>query len=187
VILLLLPEDVQAQVTMGECLARQDAPVFLQNIGRHGLDAGLALLGKGAGIAGSGDLVRVTLSRTIDLEDVCIQARGLQNDQFDVALSPGPDPLPPRRFALDPNFPNPFNPATTIRFSLPKAGPVRLSVYTLDGRLLMTLIDEEMGAGNHEIAWHGCDSQGQPVASGTYFYRLVAGENSQTRKMVLMK
>lgn len=182
-----LPEDVQAQVSMGDCLARQAAPVFLQNIAWHGLDAGLALLGRGAGIAGCGDLVRVTLSRAIDLGDLRIQARGLDNGAFDVALSSGPEPLPPRRFALAPNFPNPFNPATTIRFSLPTAGPVRLDVYTLDGRLLMTLIDDEMGAGYHEIAWHGRDNQGQPVASGTYFYRLEAGENSQTRKMVLMK
>jgi len=90
-------------------------------------------------------------------------------------------------FSLAQNHPNPFNPVTKIRFSLPRADRVELAVYAVDGHKVATLLAEEMPAGAHEVVWNGKDTRGQAVASGTYFYQLVAGENVMTRRMVLVK
>ena len=76
---------------------------------------------------------------------------------------------------LESNYPNPFNPVTTIRFVLDAAGPARLTVLTLDGRRVATLVDAALGAGAHHTIWDGRDTHGRPVASGTYVYRLEAG------------
>jgi hypothetical protein len=93
----------------------------------------------------------------------------------------------PLAFGLSANYPNPFNPATTIRFTLPDAQPVRLAIYGLDGRRVALLADAPHDAGTHELAWDGRNDAGQPVASGTYFCRLEAGPHRQVRKMALIK
>jgi hypothetical protein len=71
--------------------------------------------------------------------------------------------------------PNPFNPTTTIRFDLPAAGPVRLSVYDVAGRLVRVLVEGEIPAGSHEAVWDGRDASGRSAPSGGYLARLVAG------------
>jgi len=88
-----------------------------------------------------------------------------------------PNAIAPRQehlaaFVLEQNTPNPFNPVTTIRFVLPAAGHVRLMVYTMNGQLVRSLIDGDLGPGTHEIVWDGTDARGRPVASGVYVYRL---------------
>jgi hypothetical protein len=93
----------------------------------------------------------------------------------------------PASFALKGNFPNPFNPKTTIRFALAANEHVHLSVYDLGGRLVKTLVDEPMTADNHEVVWDGKDNGGARVASGVYFYKLVAGDFNATEKMVMLK
>jgi hypothetical protein len=85
------------------------------------------------------------------------------------------------------NFPNPFNPTTTIGYQLPQAGHVVLEVFSVDGSLLTTLVDRQMPAGPHHAVWNGRDRAGRPVASGVYFCRLRAGPFSAMRKMVLIK
>jgi len=90
-------------------------------------------------------------------------------------------------FSLKQNYPNPFNPITTIRYSLPEAARVRLDIYNLKGQLVKTLIDSEMAAGPHSVIWNGKDSNNQAVASGVYFYRISSPNNTQTKKMLLMK
>ncbi len=97
-----------------------------------------------------------------------------------------PAPLPDATF-LAQNFPNPFNPNTTIAFGVRSGGSVNLSVYDAAGRLITVLIDETRPAGRYTAAWNGEDQGGTPVASGVYFYRLVAGEFTRTRKMVLLR
>ncbi len=182
-----LPEGIQIRVSPGDCLNGQPAPIFLRNIDRLGLDASLAVLGKGAVIEGSGELLRVTSSRPVTPNDVRIDARGKGNETFAVTV-PGEQEAPqPLVLALGPNYPNPFNPSTTIRFTLPQAGRVTLRIYTVDGSLVRTLLDEEWTAGSHEVSWQGRDTDGQQVASGAYFCQLVAGTDSRTHKMVLMK
>ncbi|UCD20245.1 MAG: T9SS type A sorting domain-containing protein, partial [candidate division WOR-3 bacterium] len=85
------------------------------------------------------------------------------------------------------NVPNPFNPTTTIRFGLPRAVHVKLSVYNVKGELISTIFNQHMTEGRKEITWTAKDSRGQTVSSGIYFYRLVAGDFVQTKKMVLLR
>ncbi len=96
-------------------------------------------------------------------------------------------PQVPNAFALYQNSPNPFNPVTTIRFDLPRAEHVRLVVYNVKGELVATLADQNMDAGRKEITWDAKDSAGRTATSGVYFYRLVAGEFVETRKMILLR
>jgi len=90
---------------------------------------------------------------------------------------------------IEGNFPNPFNPSTTISYSLGQPEHVRLQVFNIRGQLVRTLKDGsiEMGAGNHNVIWHGDDQQGRSVASGVYFYRLETSAGSEIRRMLLMK
>ena len=84
-------------------------------------------------------------------------------------------------------YPNPFNPSTTIRFSLPTALPIQLSIYTLGGKQLATLLHESMPPGPHSVTWNGTDDKGRAVASGTYIYRLEAGEYVESKRMLLVR
>ncbi len=94
----------------------------------------------------------------------------------------------PVRFALDAAYPNPFNPQTKISFAVPAGGErVTLDVFDVSGRLIKRLVSGELEAGNHAAVWSGDDRDGRRVASGTYFYRLQAGDFVQTRSMVLVK
>jgi YD repeat-containing protein len=92
----------------------------------------------------------------------------------------------PARFALHANYPNPFNPATRIRYELPRQARVRLTVYDVLGRRLAVLVDAEQAAGRYEVAWNGRGERAL-AASGVYVYRLEAGDFVQTRPMVLVK
>ncbi len=88
---------------------------------------------------------------------------------------------------LDPNRPNPFNPQTTLSFSLPIDGEARLAVYDVAGRHIATLVDGPLVAGEHTASWDGRRDDGTPVASGTYVARLEAGGEERTFKVVLAK
>jgi len=93
----------------------------------------------------------------------------------------------PKSFRLEQNVPNPFNPTTTIRYTLPDASDVELAVFSVDGRLVRVLQSGAKPAGTFEATWDGRDSAGRSVASGVYFYRLRAGSFAETKKMVLLK
>ncbi len=88
----------------------------------------------------------------------------------------------PLRFDLEQNFPNPFNPTTTIRFSLAKSGAVDLTVYDVRGRAVVTLIDETLSAGSHRIIVDATD-----FPSGVYWYRLTSNDATLVKKFVLLK
>ena len=83
--------------------------------------------------------------------------------------------------------PNPFNPQTTIDFSLASSAAVSIAIYDVKGALVKTLVDETMPAGEHSARWNGVDEQGRSAASGIYFVRMVAGSYSQVRKIVMLK
>ena len=83
--------------------------------------------------------------------------------------------------------PNPFNPRTRFSFSLPEAADVRMEVFDMAGRHVATLISEHRAAGDYKVYWEGCRDNGQPVASGTYFCRLMAGGVVRTSRMMLLK
>ncbi len=110
-------------------------------------------------------------------------------ESYDPAVSVEEPPAdgPRRAFQLAQNQPNPFNPSTEIRFTVPTAGQVDLAVYDLTGRRLRTLVAASLPAGEHAARWDGDDENGVPLASGLYLYRLTAGGQSQMRKMMLLK
>jgi len=96
-------------------------------------------------------------------------------------------PTAPTNFALGQNFPNPFNPTTTVSYSVPKTTQVNVMVYDLLGNLVKTLVNEQQLAGNYEVTWDATNDQGALVPTGNYILKMVAGEFSQTRKMTLLK
>ncbi|HPX67298.1 MAG TPA: chitobiase/beta-hexosaminidase C-terminal domain-containing protein [Candidatus Syntrophosphaera sp.] len=85
------------------------------------------------------------------------------------------------------NYPNPFNPSTTISFTTAKAAPVQITIYNLKGQAVRTWNLETEAGGNHSVQWDGLDDNGLSLSSGVYFYRMFSGAYSSTRKMVLMK
>lgn len=85
------------------------------------------------------------------------------------------------------NYPNPFNPETTIKFNLNKSARTSIEIYNINGQKVKTLIDEYVDAGNHTATWNGRDNDGNEVASGVYFYKLKSGRYTTTKKMILMK
>ena len=89
---------------------------------------------------------------------------------------------------LDNNYPNPFNPVTSIRYGITDRAHVTLRVYDVRGRLVRTLVDEVQNPdANHRVEWNGRNNAGNPVASGVYFYKLNAKNFTKTRKMVLLR
>ncbi len=96
--------------------------------------------------------------------------------------------LVPESFALEQNYPNPFNPTTSITFTLPREAGVQVEVFSPVGQLIRTITDRAYPAGIHTILWDAMNEQGERVASGMYFYRLVAdGVVIKTRKMIVLK
>ena len=106
-------------------------------------------------------------------------------DPTDVEEEPGKSL--PDQYDLSQNYPNPFNPETTIEFSLPSTSHVSIVIYNSLGRKVRDLVSRTYPAGTHLISWDGLLSDGNKAASGTYFYRLRAGDFIDTRKMILLK
>jgi hypothetical protein len=101
-----------------------------------------------------------------------------------------PEPTPVTPVAvnrLDQNYPNPFNPQTTIAFSLRERGIATIRIYNVTGHRVRTLANETFEAGANKRVWDGRNDAGQPVSSGVYFYKLIANDFTQTRRMVLLK
>jgi hypothetical protein len=103
------------------------------------------------------------------------------------AIDDGLAAVAPAKFALAENYPNPFNPATTIEFSLDKTSDVTLRIYAITGQLVRTLVSSNMAVGSHQVTFNGRDDLGNALASGVYFYQLQTTDNVATHKMILMK
>jgi hypothetical protein len=95
--------------------------------------------------------------------------------------------LTPAKFALAQNFPNPFNLATQVEFSLPAPSQVKLEIYNVMGQLVRTLVDRQLPAGYHKVIWDGRNDAGVATASGVFFYKLRAGDLTETKKMMMLK
>lgn len=95
--------------------------------------------------------------------------------------------LLPQQFSLSQNFPNPFNPITSISFELPKTTYVELTIYNILGQRVITPVAQEIEAGTYTITWNGRDENSQPLASGVYFYMLKTEDFVQAKKMMLLK
>jgi ligand-binding sensor domain-containing protein len=93
----------------------------------------------------------------------------------------------PKALELNGNYPNPFNPSTTLEFSMPAPGQVNLTVYDITGRKVKELVNVSMPAGSHSVVWDGRDANGKAVSSGVYLSRLVQDGRAVSRRMLLMK
>ena len=86
------------------------------------------------------------------------------------------------------NFPNPFNPETTIRFAVPTSSEIKIVIYNSLGQKVRLLTEDAFSPGYHEVVWNGLDDAGTSMPSGVYFYRMSAGEGTrQVKKLLLMK
>lgn len=97
-----------------------------------------------------------------------------------------PDQLP-KSVSLYPNYPNPFNPGTTLGYYLPESAKVTLKIYNTLGQEVRSLFSGQRNAGEHFVNWDGKDASGKFVSSGVYYYRLEADGIARTKKMTLVK
>ena len=141
--------------------------------------------------AREGDLIRIAVARLDETDPILFRIEGTNAppDMTDLAINEEPvaEGAIGMSFALLQNAPNPFNPTTTIRFSLPAAGTARLAVYSVAGQLVRVLVDGPTAAGAHAIVWDGRDASGREVASGVYVYRLISKDGVMTRRMTLAR
>ena len=98
-----------------------------------------------------------------------------------------PVELVPSTFALDNNYPNPFNPSTMIHYTISSSGYVRLRVFDVVGREVASLVNGVQSAGSYAVSWHGTDDAGRSVASGVYFYTLESLGQKTTKRMAFLK
>ena len=148
----------------------------------------------GSEVSGGGDIVRLVFRVLRDFED---------NARFEIANGLVFDPqqlanplaggvldiqTTPTEFALLQNFPNPFNPETTIGYELSESADVTLQIYNVVGQVIRTLIaSEPQSVGRYQVRWDGMDDRGVPVSSGIYFYQISAGKFQDVRKLMLLK
>lgn len=131
------------------------------------------------------DTVRVFLTGVV-ICDAAAQYLNVTTTQLTWNLN-GSNGAEPSRFTLEQNFPNPFNPSTTITYKLEQPTHVRLEVYDIAGRLINTLIDQYQVGGRYSARWNADDSRGSKLASGMYFARLQVGDQVAVAKMILAK
>lgn len=93
----------------------------------------------------------------------------------------------PKEFSLSNNWPNPFNPNTSFKYSLPREEKVEVKIFDLQGRLVATLVDNIQAPGTYKVTWNGKNDNGIPIASGAYIYQFRAGNFTQTKKMILLR
>jgi len=149
----------------------------------------IGFAGAQASGAGEGAILQVRFealnggSAPFSLDKVALNGGRIQANPVAQVVSP----VLPQAFALLQNWPNPFNPETTLRYTLPEASQVRLEVYDMIGQKVQTLVSERQEAGAYQVQWSGRDDSGRAAASGLYFYHIEAGSFSQTRKMSLVR
>jgi hypothetical protein len=93
----------------------------------------------------------------------------------------------PLSISLQQNYPNPFNDNTIIRYTIDKRQSIRLEIFDVAGRLVTIIQRNEVEPGLHEVTWDGKDSNGNPISSGLYFYKLNVGSKDIVKKMILLK
>ena len=108
---------------------------------------------------------------------------GVSSEYGPISATPNDRIVEPEAFYLDQNYPNPFNPKTTINYELPTTNYVELSIYSLLGQKVATLVSQEQKAGYHQVEWNASG-----FASGVYFYRLKCNAGFiQTKKLILLE
>ncbi|HOQ81402.1 MAG TPA: choice-of-anchor J domain-containing protein, partial [Candidatus Cloacimonadota bacterium] len=109
--------------------------------------------------------------------------------EIDRTLASDPEVIVPviTQTVLKGNYPNPFNPETSIAFDLATEGNVSIDIYNAKGQKVKTLVNDRYGVGAHSVVWNGKDDNGKNVGSGIYFFNMKSGKYTSTRKMILMK
>lgn len=115
------------------------------------------------------------------------RANGLWYRDLDATDVPDRDPVLPGPASLEQNFPNPFNPTTTMSFTVHKPSVVNITVFNVIGQKVAVLLDDYRSAGKYSVEWNSLNSEGESLPAGVYFYRLQIGSFTETRKMVLLK
>jgi hypothetical protein len=155
--------------------------------GSHYISAGsgalLTLKVKGSGLNSLEITKAILVDRDAQKIPVQIVAKMKESEEGFIAGNSST----PQEFSLSQNYPNPFNPETEISYGLPRDCYVKLAIYNVAGQKVNTLVDERQSAGYKTIYWNGRDDKGKAVASGIYFYKLEAGNFTESRKMVLIK
>jgi hypothetical protein len=134
----------------------------------------------------AGQLVRIAIHCVSQqtffmmVDDVMVVNNGATVDNHNTSTIP-------TMTSLGGNYPNPFNPETSIRFDLKENSKVTIDVYNIKGQRIATVAEGSFNAGRHSVTWKGTDSNGNSVASGVYFYKMNCGTYTKTRKMILMK
>jgi hypothetical protein len=117
-----------------------------------------------------------------------IDLRNLDNNKNEIVVIEDVEtPFVPTATALMQNFPNPFNPSTTLTFDVAQAGNVTIQIYDVSGRLVATPLNAHKEIGRHGVEWNGKDTNGSLVPSGIYFYRMRAASFEATKKMILVR
>jgi hypothetical protein len=156
---------------------------------------GTVSLGAFGDVATKGDLGLSLVFRTleeIEASYIELTEGGLQDGSYGLNSVTGPVSVRietrPEVYALSDNYPNPFNPETTIKYQLPNAGDVTLEVYNMLGQVVRTLVSEQQNAGRYVLQWDATSDAGHALSSGIYFYRIQAGGEFQSvKKMLLLK
>jgi len=133
-----------------------------------------------------GDIATISFKNVAYQNTVDVTAEALLNESISTSLQAQVKPVP-TRFALENNYPNPFNPTTTIRYALPQDARVNVTIYNIQGQIVRTLVGTDQTAGYYTIQWDGRSDAGTTVASGIYIYRINAGQFVSAKKMVMLK
>jgi hypothetical protein len=170
-----------------------NTPVFLKNAESGRIQIANAIAGDGS-VAGSGTVAQLVFNVKGEFDDIAqfeiaegvlVDGSRLLNPV--VTLGALEIQTTPTEFALKQNFPNPFNPETTIKYALADGGNVQLRIYNMVGQVVRTLVSERQAAGRYSIRWDGKDDRGLSVSSGIYFYSLTADKFHSVKKLMLLK
>ncbi len=177
-----MDNDIQSQVVLNDFAPTGSARVYTLN--GPSIDATNEVVAENVTITES-TIDNASASFSFSFEKHSVTVMDFSGSMTAVEESAG---RIPRQFRLMQNFPNPFNPSTTIEYELAVSAHVVLRLYDMLGREIMTLADENQSAGRHSLVWDGRDNLGNPVISGVYFYRLRAENGfSQTKKLLFLK
>ena len=158
-------------------------------------DAGILTVAAYGDVVSDGEVALSLVFRpTTEIENTVVEIIDSQTYDSEVGFSRLALPVPvqlqtrPAAFALANNYPNPFNPATTIKYALPQAADVELTVYNVVGQPVRTLVAEHQSAGRYVVEWDATNDSGHSLSSGMYFYHLEAGgDYREVKKMLLLK
>jgi len=158
---------------------------FMVNVGTNAGPVAAALASRGIYVRtgwGMEDYLRVSTGTMAEMQSFITELE----DILTTTVSTGRPPLP-QNVELYQAYPNPFNSSTMIKVYLPRMSKTRLEIFDIRGRLVSKLVDSYLGAGEHGFRWNGRNASGHHVSSGSYFYRLSAGDDVITRRMMLVR